>query len=56
VPKLRASEVEWAIEKLNSYKPADNDQIPAVLLREGGRIIRYEIHNVLFTLGIKRNC
>jgi hypothetical protein len=35
---------EMAIEKLKRHKPTDIDQIPAELIKAGGRTIRYEIH------------
>ena len=56
VPDLSTSEVELAIEKLKSHKSPGIDQIPAVLIKAGGRIFRYEIHNLLFLFGIGRNC
>ena len=39
--------VEVAIEKLKSHKSPGIDQIPAELLKAGGRTIRYEIHKLI---------
>jgi len=39
-----AFEVELAIEKPKSHKSPGNDQIPAELIKAGGRTIRYETH------------
>jgi hypothetical protein len=36
--------VELAIEKLKTHKSLVNGQIPAELIKAGGRIIRFEIH------------
>ena len=35
---------ELAIEELKSHKSPGNDQIPAELIKTGGRTIRSEIH------------
>ena len=40
VPEPNVSEFELAIEKLESHKSPDIDQIPAELFKEGGRRIR----------------
>jgi len=45
VPELSAFEL--AIETLKSHKPPGIDQIPAELIKAGGRIIRYEIHKLI---------
>jgi hypothetical protein len=37
-------EVEMAIEKLKGHKSPGIDQIPAELIKAGGRIIRSEVH------------
>jgi hypothetical protein len=47
VPQPSAFEVELAIEKLRSHKLPDIDQIPAKLIKVGGRKISYEIHNLI---------
>jgi hypothetical protein len=43
-----------AIEKLKRHKSPGIDQIPAELIKAGGRKIHSEIHKPLF--GIRRNC
>ena len=43
--ELRVFEVDTAIEKLKRHKSPDIDQIPAKMIKAGGTIIRYEIHN-----------
>ena len=40
VPELSAFEVELAIEKIKIYKSPGSDQIPAELIKAGGRPIR----------------
>jgi len=54
VPEPSAFEVELAIGKLKSHKSSGIDQIPEELIKAGGRIIRYEIQNLLFLFGITR--
>jgi hypothetical protein len=54
VPKLSAFEFEKAIEKLKRHKSPGVDQIPAELIKEGGRTIRWEIHK-LFGVWSRRN-
>ena len=44
VPDPSASEVEVAIDKLKSHKLPGIDQIPAELIKLGGRTICLEIH------------
>jgi len=44
------------IEKLKRLKSPGIDQIPAELIREGGRTIRSEIHKLLNRFGIRRIC
>jgi hypothetical protein len=57
VPQPSVFEDELAIEKLRSYTLPDNDQIPATLIKVGGRKICYEIHKLIFfVFGIRRNC
>ena len=51
VPELSAGEVELVINKLKSHKSPGIDQIPAELIKAGGRKICLEI---LF--GRRRNC
>jgi hypothetical protein len=43
VPELSAFEFEMAIEKLKGHKSPGIDQIPAELIKAGGRIFRSEI-------------
>jgi len=56
VPEPSAFEVELAIEKLKSHPSPGIDQIPVELIRAGGRRIHYEIYNLLFLFGKRRNC
>ena len=46
VPKPSASEVELAIERLKIHKSPDIDQIPAELIKAGGKTICCEIHKL----------
>ena len=48
VPEPSAFEIELAIERLKSHKSPGADQIPAELIKAGGRTIRSDIHNLLF--------
>jgi len=41
------SEAELAIEKLRRNKSPGIDQIPAEIIKAGGRTIRYEIHTLI---------
>ena len=50
VPGPSAFEVELAIEKLKSHKSPGVDQIPAELIKEGGRTIRYQIHKLTVSI------
>ena len=45
-----AFEVDLAIEKLKSHKSPGIDQIPAELIKEGGRKIRYQIHKLIVSV------
>ena len=56
VPEPSAYEVELAIEKLKKHKSPGIDQIPAELIKAGGRKIRCAIHKLIISFGIKRNC
>jgi hypothetical protein len=47
VPEPSAFEVELAIEKLNSHTSPGIDQIPAELMKAGGRTICCEIHKLI---------
>jgi hypothetical protein len=47
VSERSASEVEVAIKKLKSKKSPGNDQIPAEMIKAGGRTIHGEIHKLI---------
>ena len=50
VPEPSAFEVELAIEKLKSHKSPGIDQIPAELIKAGGRTIRCAIHKLIISI------
>jgi hypothetical protein len=50
VPEPSAFEVEMAIEKLKRHKSPGIDQIPAELIKAGGRIIQSEIHKLIISI------
>ena len=50
VPEPSAFEAGLAIEKLKSHKSPGIDQIPAELIMEGGRTIRYQIHKLIVSI------
>ena len=50
VPEPSASEFELAIDKLKSHKSAGIDQIPAELIKAGGRTIYLEIHKLIISI------
>ena len=50
VPEPSAIEVELAIDKLNSHKSPGTDQIPAELIKAGGRTICLEIHKLITSI------
>jgi len=50
VPEPSASEVELAIEELKSHKSPGFDQIPAELIKAGGRTVCYEIHKLIISV------
>jgi len=57
VLELSAFEVEVAVDKLKGHKLSGIDQIPAKLIKAGGRTIRSESHKLLLILYGKRgNC
>ena len=56
VPEPSAFETELAIDKLKSHKSPGTNQIPAELMKAGGRTIGHEFINLLFLFGIRRNC
>ena len=47
VPEPSASEIELAIDKLKSHKSPGIDQIPAELIKAGGRTTFLEIHKLI---------
>ena len=47
---LGASDVELATEKLKIHKSPGNDQIPAELIKSGGKKIRCEIHKLIISV------
>ena len=49
-PEPSAFEVHLAIAKLKSHKSPGIDQIPAELIKEGGRTIRYQIHKLTLSI------
>jgi hypothetical protein len=53
VPEPSASEIELVIEKLKSHKSRGIDQIPAELIKAGGKRIRFEIHKLIISIWIK---
>ena len=50
MPEPSAFEVELAIEKLKNDKSPGIDQIPAELIKAGGRKICCEIHNLIISI------
>jgi hypothetical protein len=46
-PEQSTLEVELAIEKLKKHKSPGTDQIPAELIKAGGRTIHSEIHKLI---------
>jgi hypothetical protein len=50
VPEPSALEVELAIEKLKSHKSPGIDQIPAELIKTGGRTIHCAIHKLIIAI------
>jgi len=50
VPEPSASEVDLAIDKLKSHKSPGIDQIPAEMIKAGGRTICLEIHKLIISI------
>ena len=50
VPEPSAFEFELAIDKLKSHKSPGIDQIPAELIKAGGRTIHLEIHKLIISI------
>jgi len=48
-----AYEVELASGKLKIHKPPGIDQIPAELIKAGGRTIRFEIHKLINSIDVQ---
>ena len=46
MPAPIAFEIEMTIEELKRHKPSGNDQIPAEMIKAGGRTIHSEIHKL----------
>ena len=56
VPGPSTFAVEAVIEKLKRHKSPGIDQIPAELIKAGGRTIHSEIHELINSICNKRNC
>jgi hypothetical protein len=56
VPQPSAFEVEMAIKKLKRHKSPGTDQIPAEFIKAGGRTTQSEIHKLINSIPIRRNC
>ena len=54
VPEPSALEVELAIKKLKSHKSPGIDQIPAELIKAGGRTLRCAIHKLIISIWNKK--
>ena len=50
VPDPSASEFELAVDKPKSHKSPGIDQIPAELIKAGGRTMRMEIHKLITSI------
>ena len=48
---ISAFEDKLAIEKRKSHKSPGTDQIPAEMIKAGGRTIRHEIHKLIISAG-----
>jgi hypothetical protein len=53
VPELIVSEFEMAVEKVKTNKSPGTDNIPAELMKAGGRTIRSEIHKLINSIWYK---
>jgi hypothetical protein len=56
LPEPSVFEIEMAIEKLKRHKSTGIDQIPAELIKAGNRTIPSEVHKLISSIGIRRNC
>jgi len=54
VPEPSAFEVELDIGKLKNHRSPGIDQIPAELIKAGGRTIRYEMHKLIISIWKKK--
>jgi len=52
-PEPSAFEIEMAIEKLTGHKSPGIDQIPAELIKAGGKTIRFESHKLITSIWSK---
>ena len=50
VPEPSAYKVDMAIKKLKGHKSSGVDQMPAELIKAGGRTICYEIHKLIISI------
>ena len=50
------SALEMVVEKIKRHKSPGIDQIPAQLIKAGGRTIRSEIHKLVNSTWTRRNC
>jgi len=50
VPEPSAAEIELAIDKLKNHKSPGIDQIPAELIKAGGRTIFLDIHKLITSI------
>ena len=50
MPEPNTFEVELVIERLKNYKSPGTDQIPAELIKAGGRTIRCEIRKLIISI------
>ena len=56
VPEPSAFEFELASDKLKSHKSTGIDEIPAELIKAGGRTLAWRFINLLLLFGQRRNC
>jgi hypothetical protein len=56
VPGPSRLEIEVAITTLRKYKCPCSDQISAVLIQAGGKMLLSEIHKLIILFGIRKNC
>ena len=56
LPEPSAFEIEMAVEKLKKHQSPGIDQIPVELIKARSRAIHSEIHTLINSIGIRRNC